>query len=420
MTALIFSLFGRRLSRRVSESDLCVPFARAFDFREKPSLRGFSTDGPKEDLKKTPLYDFHLELGGKMVPFCGWSMPVQYKDGVLQSHLHTRQEASLFDVSHMLQFKVHGNDRVKFLESLVVADIQGLADNTGSLSLFTNNNGGIIDDLIINKTSEYLYVVSNAGCAEKDLKHLQGRLADSEELDVALEVLEDKALLALQGPKAAKVLQSGIQGDLSKMFFMHTAEMELFGIKNVRVTRCGYTGEDGFELSVDQDRAVDLAKALLESKEVDVKPAGLGPRDSLRLEAGLCLYGNDIDEDTTPVEAMLVWTIGKRRRALADFPGADVILKQIKEKAKRKRVGLVSKGPPARGGTAIFDDQGNKIGHVTSGCPSPSLKQNIAMAYVLTEFTKPGTNLLLEVYKKKVEAQVVKMPFLPTNYYFSK
>lgn len=307
-----------------------------------------------------------------MVPFCGWSMPVQYKDGVLPSHLHTRQQASLFDVSHMLQFKVHGDDRVKFLESLVVADIGGLADNTGTLSLFTTDSGGIIDDLIINKTPEYLYVVSNAGCADKDLKHLQDRLkAVSGDLDVALEVLEDKALLALQGPKAAAVLQSGVQGDLSKMFFMRTDVMDVFGIKDVRVTRCGYTGEDGFELSVDQNRAVDLAKALLESKEAEVKPAGLGPRDSLRLEAGLCLYGNDIDENTTPVEAVLVWTIGKRRRAQADFPGAEAILRQIKEKAKRKRVGLLSKGPPARGGATVLDADGNKVGQVTSGCPTP-------------------------------------------------
>ncbi|XP_027059935.1 aminomethyltransferase, mitochondrial-like [Pocillopora damicornis] len=356
-----------------------------------------------------------------MVPFCGWSMPVQYKDGVLPSHLHTRQHASLFDVSHMLQFKVHGSDRIKFLESLVVADIAGLADYTGTLSLFTTEDGGIIDDLIINKTPEHLYVVSNAGCADKVLEHLQDRLkAVNNDLGVALEVLEDKALVALQGPQAAKVLQSGVQSDLSNMFFMHGGVVEAFGIKDVRVTRCGYTGEDGFELSVDKERAVDLTKALLESKEADVKPAGLGPRDSLRLEAGLCLYGNDIDENTTPVEAVLVWTIGKRRRAQADFPGAEIILRQIKEKANRKRVGLVSKGPPARAGANILDADGNKVGHVTSGCPSPCLKQNIAMAYVPTALSKPGTALHLEVYKKRIDAQVVKMPFLPTNYYFGK
>ncbi|XP_078342752.1 aminomethyltransferase, mitochondrial-like isoform X2 [Oculina patagonica] len=410
----IFRVFSTSSCRR---SDAFLPFTRALS--RVTAARAFATD-TKENLRRTPLYDFHLEHGGKMVPFCGWSMPVQYKDGVLPSHLHTRQQASLFDVSHMLQFKLHGDDRVKFLESLVVADIQGLADNTGTLSLFTTDSGGIIDDLIINKTPEHLYVVSNAGCADKVLKHLQRLTTVSKDLDVALEVLENKALVALQGPQAAKVLQSGVQSDLSKMLFMHGGVMDVFGIKDVRVTRCGYTGEDGFELSVDQDRAVDLSKALLESKEAEVKPAGLGPRDSLRLEAGLCLYGNDIDENTTPVEAVLVWTIGKRRRAQADFPGAEIILRQIKEKAKRKRVGLVSKGPPARGGTNILDADGQKVGHVTSGCPSPSLKQNIAMAYVVTEFTKPGTSLQLEVYKKKVEAQVVKMPFLPTNYYFGK
>ncbi|CAH3046955.1 unnamed protein product [Porites lobata] len=417
MTALL-RVFSREVYRASCRRDGQLPFACVVGKVLTP--RGFATDA-KDNLKKTPLYDFHLELGGKMVPFCGWSMPVQYKDGVLSSHLHTRQQASLFDVSHMLQFKVHGDDRIKFLESLVVADIQGLAENTGTLSLFTTESGGIIDDLIINKTPEYLYVVSNAGCADKDLKHMQERLdAVSGELDVALEIIEDKALIALQGPKAVAILQSGVTGDLSKMFFMHTGVMDVFGIKDVRVTRCGYTGEDGFELSVDQHRAVDLAKAFLESKEAEVKPAGLGPRDSLRLEAGLCLYGNDIDENTTPVEAVLVWTIGKRRRAQADFPGAEIILRQIKEKAKRKRVGLVSKGPPARGGAPILDQGGNKVGQVTSGGPSPSLKQNIAMAYVPTEFSKPGTSLQLEVYKKKIDAQVVKMPFLPTNYFFGK
>lgn len=414
----VFRLFSRGLPCMASGSDVMVPFTCVLSKLSTP--RAFATDS-KENLKKTPLHGFHLELGGKMIPFSGWSMPVQYKEGVLPSHLHTRQQASLFDVSHMLQFKVHGDDRIKFLESLVVCDIQGLADNTGSLSLFTTESGGIIDDLIINKTPGYLYVVSNAGCAEKDLKHLQERLeAVGAEMDVALEILEDKALLALQGPKAATVLQSGVQGDLSRMLFMHTAEMDVFGVKNVRVTRCGYTGEDGFELSVDKNRAVDLAKAMLESREAEVKPAGLGPRDSLRLEAGLCLYGNDIDENTTPVEAVLVWTIGKRRRAEADFPGAEVILRQIKEKARKKRVGLLSKGPPARAGTSILDGEGNKVGQVTSGCPSPSLKQNVAMAYVPTEFSKPGTHLQVEVYKKKIEAQVVKMPFVPTNYYFGK
>lgn len=415
----IFRLSTSRFLCKACRRNTRLPMSSALT-KTSHGSRAFATDS-EENLRKTPLYDFHLELGGKMVPFCGWSMPVQYKDGVLPSHLHTRQHASLFDVSHMLQFKVHGSDRIKFLESLVVADIAGLADYTGTLSLFTTEDGGTIDDLIINKTPEHLYVVSNAGCADKVLEHLQDRLkAVSNDLDVALEVLEDKALVALQGPQAAKVLQSGVQSDLSNMFFMHGGVVEAFGIKDVRVTRCGYTGEDGFELSVDKERAVDLTKALLESKEADVKPAGLGPRDSLRLEAGLCLYGNDIDENTTPVEAVLVWTIGKRRRAQADFPGAEIILRQIKEKTKRKRVGLVSKGPPARAGANILDADGNKVGHVTSGCPSPCLKQNIAMAYVPTALSKPGTALHLEVYKKRIDAQVVKMPFLPTNYYFGK
>ncbi|EDO31336.1 predicted protein, partial [Nematostella vectensis] len=369
-------------------------------------------------LKRTPLYDFHLENGGKMVDFCGWSMPVQYQDGVLQSHLHVRQHAAIFDVSHMLQFKLHGKDRTKFLEDLVVADVQGLQSNTGTLSLFTNDNGGIRDDLIINKLDDVIYVVSNAGCADKITQHLKDRLdAVSGNLDVALEILEDKALVALQGPKAAQVLQGGVDGDLSHLTFMHGVSTSVYGLKDVRVTRCGYTGEDGFELSVDKDRVVDLCRSLMSRQEAEVKLAGLGARDSLRLEAGLCLYGNDIDEDTTPVEAVLVWTIGKRRRAEASFPGAKIILQQIKDKPKRRRVGLVSAGPPARAGTKVLDGEGQEVGVVTSGCPSPSSKQNIAMAYISTPQSKIGTALQLSVYKKKVPATVAKMPFVPTNYF---
>lgn len=381
------------------------------------STRSFAT----EELKTTVLHDFHVKHGGKMVPFAGWSMPVQYSDGVLESHHHTRQHASVFDVSHMLQFKVHGKDRIRFLESLVVADIEGLANNTGTLSLLTTDEGGIIDDLIINRTPEHLYVVSNAGCADKVKKRIQDRLTEvSAEIDVAVELLEDRALVALQGPEAAKVLQCGTVSDLSKLLFMHGTTTEVFGFGNVRVTRCGYTGEDGFELSIPKEVAVDFCDALLSSKQTEVRLAGLGARDSLRLEAGLCLYGNDIDESTTPVEGVLVWTIGKRRRAAADFPGADVILRQIKEKPKRKRVGLIASGPPARGGTAVLDRDGSTVGQITSGCPSPCLKKNIAMAYVPTSLSKVGTPLQLAIRKKKIDAEVVKMPFVPTNYYFGK
>ncbi|XP_064223169.1 aminomethyltransferase, mitochondrial isoform X2 [Aotus nancymaae] len=341
-------------------------------------------------LRRTPLYDFHLAHGGKMVAFAGWSLPVQYRDSHTDSHLHTRQHCSLFDVSHMLQ---------------------------GTLSLFTNEAGGILDDLIVTNTSEgHLYVVSNAGCWEKDLALMQDKVRElqNQGRDVGLEVL-DNALLALQGPTAAQVLQAGVADDLRKLPFMTSAVMEVFGVSGCRVTRCGYTGEDGVEISVPAVGAVHLATALLENPEV--KLAGLAARDSLRLEAGLCLYGNDIDEHTTPVEGSLSWTLGKRRRAAMDFPGAKVIVPQLKGKVQRRRVGLMCEGAPMRAHSPILNMEGTMIGTVTSGCPSPSLKKNVAMGYVPCEYSRPGTKLMVEVRRKQQMAVVSKMPFVPTNYY---
>ncbi|XP_034759483.1 aminomethyltransferase, mitochondrial-like isoform X1 [Acipenser ruthenus] len=371
-------------------------------------------------LKKTALYEFHRAQGGKMVEFAGWSMPVQYKDSHIASHLHTRQHCSIFDVSHMLQSKVHGKDRVKFIESLIVGDVAELKDNQGTLSLFTNEKGGIMDDLIVTKTSlGYLYVVSNAGCADKDSAHMQAKLKQFKAAghDAELEFL-DYSLIALQGPEMARVLQAGVSDDLRKLTFMTSTMATVFGIADCRVTRCGYTGEDGVEISVPSQHAVQLTETLL--KDSAVKMSGLGARDSLRLEAGLCLYGNDIDEGTTPVEASLVWTIGKRRRKALDFPGASVVVQQIKEKTRRKRVGLVSTGPPVRQHTPILSPEGRVIGEVTSGCPSPCLKQNVAMGYVEAEFSKLGTPIKVEVRKKVVDAVVSKMPFFPTRYYSGK
>ncbi|KAK9970482.1 hypothetical protein ABG768_026425 [Culter alburnus] len=368
-------------------------------------------------LKKTPLYDFHRAQGGKMVEFAGWSMPVQYKDSHINSHMHTRQHCSIFDVSHMLQTKIYGRDRVKFIESLIVGDIAELKDNQGTLSLFTNAKGGIMDDLIVTKTDqEYLYVVSNAGCADKDSAHMQARLQEFKSAghDVDLEFMEE-SLIALQGPSMAQVLQKGVGDDLRKLTFMTSVLTPVFGIQGCRVTRCGYTGEDGVEISVPPGDVVSLTEKLLANSEV--KLAGLGARDSLRLEAGLCLYGNDIDETTTPVEASLIWTIGKRRRQARDFPGADIIVPQIKAKTQRKRVGLISTGPPVRQHTAILSSDGRVIGEVTSGCPSPCLKQNVAMGYVEAGFSKVGTSIQVEVRKKAVPAVVSKMPFVPTKYY---
>ncbi|KAF6313014.1 hypothetical protein mRhiFer1_008552 [Rhinolophus ferrumequinum] len=330
-----------------------------------PSVPGRPLSGSQDVLRRTPLYDFHLAHGGKMVAFAGWSLPVQYQDSHVDSHLRTRRHCSLFDVSHMLQTKIHGCDRVKLMESLVVGDIAELRPNQGTLSLFTNEAGGILDDLIVTNTSEgHLYVVSNAGCWDKDLALMQDKVRELQNMgsDVGLEVV-DNALLALQGPTAAQVLQDGVADDLRKLPFMTSAVMEVFGVSGCRVTRCGYTGEDGVEISVPAAEAVRLAKALLENPEV--KLAGLAARDSLRLEAGLCLYGNDIDEHTTPVEGSLSWTLGT----------------------------------------------------VTSGCPSPCLKKNVAMGYVPSEYSRPGTRLLVEVRRKQQTAVVSKMPFVPTNYY---
>uniref|UniRef100_A0A8C0L6D7 Aminomethyltransferase, mitochondrial n=1 Tax=Canis lupus dingo TaxID=286419 RepID=A0A8C0L6D7_CANLU len=355
-----------------------------------PLALGRPLSRAQDVLRRTPLYDFHLAHGGKMVAFAGWSLPVQYRDSHVDSHLHTRRHCSLFDVSHMLQ---------------------------GTLSLFTNEGGGIEDDLIVTSTSEgYLYVVSNAGCWDKDLALMQGKVRELQNMgsDVSLEVV-DNALLALQGPTATQVLQAGVADDLRKLPFMTSAVMEVFGVSGCRVTRCGYTGEDGVEISVPAAAAVRLAAALLENPEV--KLAGLAARDSLRLEAGLCLYGSDIDEHTTPVEGSLSWTLGKRRRAAMDFPGASVIIAQLKGKVQRRRVGLTCEGAPVRAHSPILNMEGTVIGTVTSGCPSPCLKKNVAMGYVPSEYSRPGTPLLVEVRRKQQMAVVSKMPFVTTNYY---
>jgi len=368
----------------------------------------------------TPLHDFHVAQGGKMVDFAGYRLPVQYSDlGISASHLHTRKHCSLFDVSHMLQSKVHGKDRINFMESLTVADVAGLKTNQGSLSVFTLPNGGIVDDLIVTKADNHLYVVSNAGRREQDIPLMRAKEEEMkvEGKDVALELLEDRGLLALQGPTMMQCLQPLTSLPLDNLAFMHSALAEVAGIL-CRVTRCGYTGEDGVELSCPAEQTEALAQAILAS---DGQPrlAGLGARDSLRLEAGLCLYGNDIDEGTTPIEGGLAWTVAKPRRVKQDFPGAQVILEQLKNGVSRRRVGLLSRGAPARGSTVVVNAQGEKVGVVTSGCPSPSLGKgiNVSMAYVEKSSAKAGTELALQVRGKDIPATVTKMPFVPTNYF---
>jgi len=381
----------------------------------------------KNSPKKTCLYDFHVEKGGKMVNFAGFEMPVQYNDlSINESHLHTRQNSSLFDVSHMLQMLVKGKDRIEFIESITVADIQSLKQDSGTLSLYTKDNGGIIDDLIITKTSkDYLYVVSNAGRIKEDLAHVTQKSESfkSKGKDISIEILEDRALLALQGPQSAKCLQPLVDCDLSKLYFMTSVLTKVCGVDESRVTRCGYTGEDGFEISIPANKAVDVANSILSSSNGVVKLAGLGARDTLRLEAGLCLYGNDIDENTTPIESSLTWTIGKRRKEMADFIGAKIILKQLKEKPTKRRVGLtgLTPGPPARGHTSVLDINTKQlIGEVTSGCPSPSLKKNISMGYLPLAYTKIGTKVICDIRGKHFQYEVVKLPFIQTKYYFDK
>lgn len=388
------------------------------------ALKCFSSD-VSHSLKRTALYDFHVKHGGKMVPFAGYEMPVLYNGdlSIRDSHLHTRGKASLFDVSHMLQMNITGSDRVKFFESLVVADVSGLSTNGATLTLYTTEKGGIIDDLIVTKKSDNLYVVSNAGRAAEDLKHLQESkkkfCRQHPKADLAMSILADFSLLALQGPHSEAVLQKEVNTDLRSLKFMNSIDAT-FGIKGVpiRITRCGYTGEDGFELSIPDAQAVNVAERLLQSESV--KLAGLGARDSLRLEAGLCLYGNDIDESTTPIEAGLAWTIAKRRRAAADFPGAQIILRQLKEKPLRRRVGLLalSGGPPVRAHAKVYSSpDGTAVGEVSSGCPAPSVARNIAMAYVPASLAKVGTKVFCEVRGKMYEYEVAKMPFHPTHYY---
>ncbi|NWV60236.1 GCST protein, partial [Malurus elegans] len=319
------------------------------------------------------------------------------------------------------QTLVYGRDRVRFMESLVVGDIAELKPGQGTLTLLTNEKGGITDDLIVTNTSEdYLYVVSNAACADKDLAILRDRAAQLQATgsDVHLEV-SDNALLALQGsPSMARVLQTGLSDDLAKLSFMNSITTTVFSVPGCRVTRCGYTGEDGVEISVPAGRAVELAEKLLSVP--DVWLAGLAARDSLRLEAGLCLYGNDIDETVTPAEAGLMWTLGKRRRAAMDFPGAAVIMAQVKEKPRRRRTLSCGHGM-GRGWPAPHTSLYPHIpGTVTSGCPSPCLGKNIAMGYVEAAHSRAGTELTVEVRKKQHPAVITKMPFVPTQYYMAK
>lgn len=371
------------------------------------------------DLKRTVLHGLHLRLGAKMVPFAGYEMPVQYPMGVLKEHLHTRAAAGLFDVSHMGQVLVAAKsgrpeDAALALEALVPVDVLGLAEGRQRYAMFTNDAGGILDDLMVANRGDHLFVVVNAACKEADIAHLRQHLGES--CDVG--EVRDRALLALQGP-AAETALGRLVPDVAEMDFMDVAIRGWQGVE-LWISRSGYTGEDGFEVSVPEHRAEAFAEALLAMEEV--APIGLGARDSLRLEAGLCLYGHDIDETTSPVEAGLNWAIQKARRAggarAGGFPGADRILRELADGPSRRRMGLRPEGrAPMREGTEIYADAeaGAPVGQVTSGGYGPSIEAPVAMAY-LPAGTATGATVWGDVRGKRLPAAVVPMPFLPNRY----
>lgn len=372
-------------------------------------------DDAHAPLRQLPLRDLHLAQGGKMVPFAGWEMPVQYAPGVMAEHLHTRASASLFDVSHMGQVilrPTHGIDHlIAGLESLVPADIAGLAPGRQRYALLTTDDGGIRDDLMVANRGDHLLVVVNASMRESDLAHLRDALGDSQ-----VEEVPDRALLALQGPAAESVL-SALVPAAAAMRFMDAVALPWQGTE-LWVSRSGYTGEDGYEISVPAAQAEALATALL--SRPNVLPAGLGARDSLRLEAGLPLYGNDIDLTTTPVEAALAWSIGKARRTggprAGGFPGADRILRQLELGPRRLRVGLRPEGrAPMRAGTALTGPQGH-AGHVTSGGFGPTVQAPIAMGYVEATLAASGNPLTGEVRGKALPVVVAPLPFVPPSF----
>ncbi|MET3854877.1 glycine cleavage system aminomethyltransferase GcvT [Rhizobium sp. OAE497] len=370
-------------------------------------------------LKKTPLHALHLSLGARMVPFAGYDMPVQYPAGVMKEHLQTRQAAGVFDVSHMGQVIVKAKtgkyeDAALALESLVPVDILGLAEGRQRYGFFTNDNGGILDDLMITHLDDHLFVVVNAACKEEDVAHMRKHIGDRCDITVL-----DRALIALQGPRAVDVLAE-LWADVAAMKFMDVRHCRLHDVSCL-VSRSGYSGEDGFEISIPADKAEDVTKRLLEHP--DVEATGLGARDSLRLEAGLCLYGNDIDTTTTPVEAALEWGMQKARKTggvrAGGFPGAGRILSELDNGATRRRVGLKPDGKaPVRGHAKLYADAEGKteLGEVTSGGFGPSVEGPVAMGYVPLSHAAAGTVIFAEVRGKYLPVTVSALPFITPTY----
>lgn len=362
-----------------------------------------------ETLLKTPLHALHVELGGRMVPFAGYDMPVQF-EGIVAEHTHTRTAAGLFDVSHMGQARVRGDE--KTLEVLISADLSTLGAGEQRYTLLLNDKGGIMDDLMVSRpfgADGDIFLVVNAACKANDFAHMEKHFAGKAELDV----LEDRALLALQGPQARAVM-SDIHPEAAALTFMQCGVFNIDGVE-MFVSCSGYTGEDGYEISVPASQAEAFARKLLSDSRV--KPIGLGARDSLRLEAGLCLYGHDMNEETTPMEATLTWAVAKSRREAGDLQGWDVMSQHLSDGAPRKRVGLKLEGrAPAREGMEIVAE-GEHVGVITSGGYGPSAEAAIAMGYVRADLAKAGTPVTILVRGKEKPAEVVKMPFVEHRFY---
>ena len=369
-------------------------------------------------LRTTPLNQLHRALGARMVPFAGYDMPVQYPAGVMAEHRHTRSAAGLFDVSHMGQIRLDGPQAAAALESLVPVDVMGLQPGQQRYALFTNEMGGILDDLMIVRPAPHegygdLLLVVNAACKDADLAHLQDRIGSRCQVNP----LPDQALLALQGPQAVDAL-AALNPAVSALRFMQGRALSLAGAACF-VTRSGYTGEDGFEISVPAAAAEHLARVLLADPRV--QPIGLGARDTLRLEAGLCLYGHDIDVHTSPIEAGLQWAIQKVRRPGGEraggYPGADRIGREFSDGVSRKRVGLLGQERvPVREGAALHDTQGSLVGRVTSGTLGPTVNQPVAMALLEAAHVAPGTVVFADVRGKRLPMTVSAMPFTPHRY----
>ena len=372
------------------------------------------------DLLKTPLHSLHLELGARMAGFAGYDMPIQYPMGVMQEHLHTRANAGLFDVSHMGQILIRAKsgdlrDAALALEAITPVDVADLKPGRQRYGLFTNASGGLEDDFMVANRGDHLYLVVNAACKHQDLARIEAALSETCEIEAQF----DRGLIALQGPAAEGVLSS-YAPDAEDMMFMDVGELEIAGVPAV-VSRSGYTGEDGYEISLPAEETDRITRLLL--LDDHVAPIGLGARDSLRLEAGLCLYGNDIDQTTTPVEANLKWAIQKVRRKggarEGGFPGADVILDQFENGASRVRVGLQPAGKaPVRAGAVLFENEagGEAIGNVTSGGFGPSAGNPVAMGYVPSGLTSIGSKIYAEVRGKRLELAVAALPFVPSTY----